>query len=289
MQMRIHGLRYETEASVQVNGSAWVPLNSATVTLLGNAAAYGGIGGGFGTLDMTVPLPSGAIVVGNNTINFRFNGTDGRTSGFRVLSFNFLDPHGNALVPSPAFVQDDPSTWQPPSTNAADIAAGQALWRGAALTAPKPTGPVPIQAKCSSCHAQDGRDLKYFNYSNYSIRARSVFHGLTAQQGDQIASYIRTLAVNNPGRPWNPPYQPGPGLDSKPVSEWSAGAGLDAVANSDQDQLNDIFSAGIQDSVFSAQGHLEPARDPGHVSDDGLERVASVRASDRRFWRRLRE
>ena len=256
MQMRVHGLRYDTEASVQVNGAAWVPLNTATVTLLGNAAAYGGIGGGFSTVDMTVPLPAGAIVAGNNTINFRFNGTDGRTSGFRVLSFNFLDPQGNALVPSAGFVQDDPTTWLPPSTIAADIAAGKALWSGAALTVPKSTGPVPIQAKCSSCHAQDGRDLKYFNYSNYSIVARSVFHGLTAQQGNQIASYIRMLPVNNPGRPWNPPYQPGPGLDSKPVNEWAAGAGLDAVANSDQDQLNDMFPAGIQDSVFAATSTL---------------------------------
>jgi len=256
MKMRIHGLRYDTEASVQVNGSAWVPLNTATVTLLGNGAAYGGIGGGFSTLDMTVPLPSGAIVAGNNTINFRFNGTDGITMGFRVLSFNFLDPQGNALVPPQAFVQDDPTTWQPPLNTAADIAAGQNLWFNAALTVPQPTGPVPIQARCTSCHTQDGRDLKYFNYSNYSIHARAVFHGLTAQQGDQIASYIRSLPVNNPGRPWNPPYQPGPGLDSLPVNEWAAGAGLDAVANSDQDQFNDMFPNGVQNSVFSAQGTL---------------------------------
>jgi hypothetical protein len=29
--------------------------------------------------------------------------------------------------------------------------------------------------------------------------------------------------------PWNPPYQPGPGLDAKPAVEWAAGAGLDSV------------------------------------------------------------
>jgi len=254
MQMRVHGVKYETEASVQVNGSTWVPLNSATVTLLGNAKAFGGIGGGFNTLDLTVPVPAGTIVAGNNTINFRFNATDGRTSGFRVLSFNFLDPNGKSLVPSTAFVQDDPSTWQPPFSDATNIAAGQALWRGASLTVPQSTGPASILATCGSCHTQDGRDLKYFNYSNNAIIARSVFHGLTAQQGQQIASYIRTLPVNNPGRPWNPPYQPGPGLDSQPVSNWAAGAGLDAVVNNYQDQLNDLFPGGIQDSVFSAQG-----------------------------------
>jgi hypothetical protein len=77
--------------------------------------------------------------------------------------------------------------------------------------------------------------LKYFNYSNWSIEARSVFHGLTPKQGQQIASYIRSLTLPAPvqARPWNPPYQPGPGMDSKPVSEWSAGAGLDAILETD--------------------------------------------------------
>ena len=256
LQMRIHGLKYETEASVQVNGSPWVPLNTATVTLLGNAKAYGGIGGGFSTLDLTVPLPAGAIVAGNNTVSFQFIATDGRTSGFRVLSFNFLDPNGNTLIPAASFVQDDPTTWQPPLNDANDIAAGQVLWQTAALTVPQPSGPVSIQATCGACHTQDGRDLKYFNYSNNSIIARSVFHGLTWNQGQQIASYIRSLSVNNPGRPWNPPYQPGPGLDSAPVNQWAAGAGLDAVATSNQDQLNDLFPNGIQSSVFSPSGAL---------------------------------
>ena len=90
-----------------------------------------------------------------------------------------------------------------------------------------------IKAHCSDCHSEDGRDLKYFNYSNNSIVVRSVFHGLTTAQGNQIASYIRSLNVPNPGRPWNPPYQPGPGLDSKPVTDWAAGAGLSAVLDSD--------------------------------------------------------
>jgi len=51
-----------------------------------------------------------------------------------------------------------------------------------------------MRAKCSDCHAQDGRDLKYFNYSNNSM-GRSIFHGLTAAQGDLIASYIRSLNI----------------------------------------------------------------------------------------------
>ena len=234
--LQIHGLKYQTEASVQVNSSAWIPINDTTVTLLGRAATYGGIGGGFTTLKLTLNLPAGAIVAGVNTLRFRFNGTDGVTSGFRVLNFNLLATDGTTLVSSSNFVQDNPSLWQPPSWLASDISAGQLLWSTANLTVPSG---APIRAKCASCHAQDGRDLKYFNYSNNSIRARAQFHGLTAQQGDQIASYIRTLSApaSIGGRPWNPPYQPGPGMDSKPVTEWAAGAGIDAVLDNDSDML----------------------------------------------------
>ena len=257
--LQVHDIKYETEASVQLNASPFVSINTQNVTLLGNAAAFGGIGGGFTTLEMTMDLslfPPGTLVAGANTITFRFDATDGRTSGYRVLAFNILSS-GTALVAPLAY--DDPSTWQPPLNDAADIAAGKALWYGTglpALTVPVSGNAVAIKARCTDCHAQDGRDLKYFNYSNYSIQVRSIFHGLTAQQGDQIASYIRSLDMPSPGRPWNPPYQPGPGLDSQPVENWSAGAGLDAVMDTDQDMQNAMFPNGITPALFAANGSL---------------------------------
>ncbi|PWU11818.1 MAG: hypothetical protein C5B51_01935 [Terriglobia bacterium] len=238
VSMQIHGLQYQTQASLQVNNSTWLPINSSTVNLTQQELAYGGIGGGFHTLQMTMSLPQGLLTSGLNTISFRFNGTDGRVSGFRVLSFNIVGSNGSGLIPAQAFTQEDPNSWQAPSTNPSDISAGKTLWYQAPLTVPTSNGNVSIQTHCTSCHAQDGRDLKYFNYSNNSIRARSMFHGLTAQQGDQIASYIRTLSIPNPGRPWNPPYQPGPGLDSQPVENWAAGAGLTAVLSRDADMLS---------------------------------------------------
>ncbi len=255
--MQIHGLRFDGEASVQVNNSAWMSISNNSVTLGGNALAYGGIGGGFSTLKMTLQLPSGSVRAGANTVTFRFNQTDGRVSGFRVLAFNIQAADGSLLIPSSTFVNDDPNTWQPPSSSTSDIAAGQALWHSAPLTAPLAGGGTKtILAHCSDCHAQDGRDLKYFNYSNNSIQARAVFHGLTAQQGAQIASYIRSLNVANPGRPWNPPYQPGPGLDEQPVIDWAAGAGLGAVLDTDQEMVNAIFPSGFQSSVFSPSSVL---------------------------------
>lgn len=237
LQMRINGLEYETQASVQVNNSGWIPITSAAMTA-GLQQNYGGIGGGFSTLKFAIVLPAGTVVQGNNTVAFRFNGTDGSSSGFRVLNFNFLGAGGKILIPSTTFVQDNPAQWKPPLNDATDIAAGYKLWQTASLTTPVVgSSTQPILAHCMDCHSEDGRDLKYFNYSNSAIETRAAFHGLNATQGMQIASYIRSLNLPSPGRPWNPPYQPGPGLDAKPVSQWSAGAGIGAVLNSDAAML----------------------------------------------------
>ncbi|HTS46439.1 MAG TPA: hypothetical protein VMH05_00760 [Bryobacteraceae bacterium] len=241
--LQIHGLKYETEASVQVNGGAWIPINTSTIKYQDNAGLWGGIGGGFATFTVTLNLPSGSINTGNNTIVFAFNGTDGVTSGYRILNFNILAVDGTQLVSQSSFSWDNPATWQPPLNDPADIQAGQTLWKTGAL---KSASGTALVAKCADCHTQDGRDLKYFNYSNYSIRVRSMFHGLSAQQGDQIASYIRSLNVPAPenARPWNPPYQPGPGLDSQPVANWAAGAGLDAVLTDDAQEIPYVYPSG---------------------------------------------
>ena len=243
--LQMNGLEYDTEASVQVNNGAWMPLSNHTVTLQGMGGAYGGIGGGFSRLTMTIALPVSLVAPGQNTIKFRFNGTDGNSSGFRVLAFNLQQPLGKNLISSSQFVQDNPAAWRAPSTNAADISAGQTLWRTATLKQPSPgSSPHVLKAHCMDCHAQDGRDLKYFNYSNQSIEARAAFHGLTAAQGLQIASYIRSLNLPAPGRPWDPPYQPGAGMDSKPVNQWAAGAGLNAQLASDAAMLPSLAPGG---------------------------------------------
>src|SRR5205085_3214352 len=119
----------------------------------------------------------------------------------------------------------------------------------------------PIRARCADCHARDGRDLKYFGFSNESIIARSSFHGLSDLEGRQIASYIRSLPVPSPGRPWNPPYQPGPGLDAQPVANWAAGAGLNWVADSDSAILPFIFAPSGDLAGQSGQDAIASAPD----------------------------
>ncbi len=261
LYLQVHGLRYQGQASFQLNSAGWLPINDTTMTYLGLGGVYGGIGGGFNTLKMTTPVPASSLHSGANTISFRFNGTDGVSSGYRVLAFNLQDSSGMQLISSSNFVQTDPNSWQPPSTKASDISAGQTLWQSAPLTVPTSTGAKAILARCSDCHAQDGRDLKYFNYSNTSIQTRAAFHGLTAQQGIQIASYIRSINVNNPGRPWNPPYQPGPGMDSQPVANWAAGAGLDAVLESDAEMQPYIMPGGST-AGWAANQYLNPRETP---------------------------
>jgi hypothetical protein len=240
--MQVHGLGYTGMMSVQVNTSAWLPLNNDTVAVAEPGKSYGGIGGGFSTLKVTLPLPAGVVVEGANTIRFRFNHSDGVVSGFRVLAFNLLASDSGRVLEPDAFMQDDPSTWTPPLRDSDSIQAGKDLWQNAQLMASSLQNAQPISAHCSDCHAHDGRDLKYFSFSNASIIARSRFHGLSALQGQQIASYIRSLPVPSPGRPWNPPYQPGPGLDARPIANWAAGAGLSWVLDDDSGALPFIFT-----------------------------------------------
>jgi len=237
LSLQIHNLRYSQQASIQVNSSPWLPLKNDTVSVAEPAKTFGGIGGAFATLAFTLRLPHDSLLSGRNTIRFRFNHTDGLSSGYRVLSLNLLSATGAPLLDPATFLEDSPDFWTAPHPDPSSIQAGKVLWNSAPLVASDlPNSPL-IKATCADCHAQDGRDLKYFNFSNASIIARSRFHGLSALQGEQIASYIRSFSLPSPGRPWNPPYQPGPGLDRQPASSWSAGAGLMWVLPSDADAL----------------------------------------------------
>ena len=264
--MQIHNLAYPGMASVQVNDSDWISLDNRTASVAEPGKSYGGIGGGFSTLKLTLPLPASAARDGANAIRFRFNRSDGIVSGFRVLAFNLMDVEGKPLLAPETFAEEDPTAWAPPLSDSNSISTGAALWQTAPLIASSLPGSRIINAHCADCHAQDGRDLKYFGFSNASIIARSRFHGLSELQGRQIASYIRTLRVPSPGRPWNPPYQPGPGLDARPVANWAAGAGLASVLDDDNATLPYLFgndiTAQVTRKVFQPDGNLNAREIP---------------------------
>lgn len=256
------------KATMTVNGGNAIALKHFTenevvygngsITILGGAAHYGGIGGGFRTVKMMVPVSN--LQVGNNQVSFEFLDAIPPSIGFRIVDFNVLTNGSinNKVLAPERFIQDNPENWVPPLSSASDIEAGRQLWKqrnhlydpwvdrldGQAGNAGPMTG--NIKASCADCHAADGRDLKYFNFSNQSIVERSKFHSLSEQQGQKIASYIRQLdiPVVSQARPWNPTYQPGPGLDNKPVYEWAAGAGMSAVLDDDADMAPYLFPNG---------------------------------------------
>jgi hypothetical protein len=185
-----------------------------------------------------------------NTITFRFNDLNGLTIGYRVLDIGVVKSNYTDLTLHTKKVQDDPSKWKPYSTDPARINNGSNKWYTAVIS----HNGVPIKATCNDCHVDGGYDLKYFNYSNKSIVLRSTaLHSLSLQDAQDIASFIRSINIpyEEKGRPWNPPYQPGPGMDSKPVRSWAAGAGLDWVLRNDMDTLTNIFPNGTASGLVN--------------------------------------
>jgi hypothetical protein len=258
----------KVKATVRVNGGSAIALKHYTagasvvgnsrIEVIGGEGAYGGIGGAFRTVRMKVPVTG--LVTGVNTLTFEHVNPAPPSIGFRIIELNLLrgGSLSNRVLADAAFLKDDPTTWTPPSTSATDISAGKALWvkRGSLYDpgvdamdgAPNRAGALDggIVASCSDCHASDGRDLAYFNFSNRSIIERSYYHGLSRQDGGRVASYIRSLGlpVVQAARPWNPTYQPGPGLDARPVYEWAAGAGVDAILDTDSQMAPYLFPGG---------------------------------------------
>ncbi|MEM9873859.1 MAG: hypothetical protein AAF928_03135 [Myxococcota bacterium] len=247
LHLRVHGLAYEGAASLRWNDGDFTPLANEHITFPDNQ--YGGQGGGYHTLRFRLPVAAFPDFDSSRTeqaLSFRFNGTDGENIGFRVLRIDVRDEAGASLLPAGTFQSDDPDRWAPPIDTPEAIAEGQQLWNEAAIK-DRPGG-KDITATCAGCHAAGGEDLEYFAYSNRSIVQRSIFHELSEEQGQRIASYIRSLrearGIERLGRPYNPPYQPGPGLEGKDVAYWAAGAGIEAVADSEAATLEAMFPEG---------------------------------------------
>ncbi len=256
------------KAMVKVNDGDAIPLKkfieseqtfgNNQISLLDGSIHYGGIGGGFRTVKMMVPTSS--FKQGLNTVTFTHRDAIPPSIGYRIVDFNVLADGSidNKLLSSSQIQLENPSLWLPPFDDEMAIEEGRQLWNakdilhdpwvdrldGQMNRNGSMTG--DIKASCASCHARDGRDLKYFNFSNHSIVERSKFHGLTEEQGQKIASYIRQLniPVTERARPWNPTYQPGAGMDSVPIYEWAAGAGMDAVLDNDKDMKPFLFPNG---------------------------------------------
>ena len=251
---------YDTKASFRINDGVWVDINNQNFRAFWPERNFTGptgpIGGPWSVLRGMLSIEeTGPVVSGANTIEFRFNGAlDNESSGYYVVELDLRSHRDAPSALSNSFTSPDYTTWAPPEGfgGGSDIAAGGALWVERNRLISDPNTGQSISASCADCHFQDGSDLKHFNFSNQSIIARSVFHGLSQTEGKQIAAYIRSRDLNYPsgydlntcgGRPWNPPYQPGPGVDSnnRPGKCWSAGAGVEWVMDNDWDAIPYLF------------------------------------------------
>ncbi len=294
LYLKIHNIKFGGQVSIRINNGEWTSLYNDNVSFPDYEKSHMGIGGMNPTLRMLVPVDTADIVSGgSNNVQFRLNGTDGQTTAIRVLEFDFMDSTGTRILGASYFTQEDPALWTPPSSDPTDISAGQALWSSRGILKNDPITNVAIRASCADCHFDDGGDLKYFNYSNETIIARAQFHGLPHADGEQIASYIRQLdlglptGMTAPGRPWNPPFQPGPGTDpvdtdtqlEKDIkaAAWMAGRGLDAVADGAEDVINALMPDGT--------GHGQVAEVMDHLATlSTRETPSSVQFPDWNQW-----
>jgi hypothetical protein len=259
------------KASIRLNDGAWVDVTDDVADCYFPESEWECIDGPYHTVRFEIPISElGALRDGANTLAFRFNWAAPSNSptshgdvstGYRILDVQLRTSAGADAIDGTELVWDDPASWTAPAgyDTPAAIEAGQALWHRRDHLVEGWVGP-DIRASCADCHADDGRDLAYFAFSNHSIVQRSRYHGLSEEQGAQIAAYIRSYTLRDPdtgdaydppGRPWAPPYQPGPTArgtrdegaprdTGRPFSEvsgqlWAAGAGVDWSLDRDAD------------------------------------------------------
>lgn len=272
----------KVKASVRILGNTspsdtripWTDITDATVSLPDAERIHGGIDGGFYTTHITLALDAstrGRLVAapGINRVQFRFNGTDGESNGFRVVDVQFRDAQGQQRDRQGTVTVDPKLERTAGAAYTADVDAGRTLWYARDNNRKSSIVDRTIHAACAQCHAENGRDLEYFNYSNAAIEARARFHGLSAVQAAQIVAYLRYSLRDVPfaalARPWNPPYQPGPGMEcTGPACEidWAAGAGLDAVLDNPSDAVAALFGKPVGNPLALTQADIDRVMDP---------------------------
>lgn len=281
--MQVHNLSYASKGRMRINSGSWIDLNNDNndITLAYPESELEGIGGSRSTIRFEVAVSG--IVTGSNTVDFEFQTGNNISSGWSVLDFEVRRSDDSEATNPADFVEVDPDTWTPISSDAGDIAAGENLFNNATLF--DPLLGKNIRATCGDCHTESGMDLVYFNYSDKRIIERSKFHNLSQSEGEQIASWVRSLQASmpNPGRVWSPVYQPGPGLDSQPVEEWAAGVGVNGVLDDDLETLDYIFPAGEDRTVCDTDATINIRNIPLAIQFfDWNEWLPPIHPSD--FW-----
>ena len=109
LEIQVHNVRWDGQASVKVNNMATTVINNTNCYVPNAIAnAWGGITGGFDVVTCRIlRLPANTVTQGANTITWYYNGTDGRVAGYRVLSFQLIDSTPTNLIPAAEFYYTD--------------------------------------------------------------------------------------------------------------------------------------------------------------------------------------
>ena len=241
--LKLHHVTATNEASLSINGGAWLPLDRSHTVPQGSAAWLNGIGGALELVAVTVP--SATFTPGqSNQFRFRLDNSDGISLGYRVLEINFADVSGQLLFP-----RLKPTTLVSPELGGGDAVNGSNVWFTATLVSS--WNGTNTLSHCTDCHAEHGEDLRYFGFSDNSIYQRCQLHGLDDASARDVVAYINSLPDAKQSAAWNPPYQPGPGLDSLPAQQWAAGAGMEWVLDHDNDTFGYLFGTNAPSFTFT--------------------------------------
>lgn len=207
---------------------------------------------------VSVGSEAGQLTTGSNTLDFLYFGPlDSLSSGYDVFIFDFLKSgyeyrgggvfSNRVLLTDEGYTFDEDMSAYSASRETDDINAGRVLWKSGTLVNDPLMDRSTIASVCQDCHDDYGVDVSLFHPATDIVK-RSMFHGLTRAEGQQIAAYLYHVAdsiglfdpTNPPGRSWNPVQQPGPGLDQRTTAEWMAGAGWENIIN-DTEMFAEVF------------------------------------------------
>jgi hypothetical protein len=197
-------------------------------------------------------------VIDSNTFTFAIPETDGKQAGTKTYAGVKV---AKLIVDVDDFTEENVNSWTAPTGSNAPN--GATRWAANDLLSPEFPGQA-ITASCAECHAKNGLDLKYFNYSNHSIIVRSMFHGLTEQQGKDIAAYIRGNPSSNPGRPYNAAYQPCPAAVTASAYDWAGACTYRDVLPSNAGMIEELFGSSIEAADWN------PTRNGAHFAQQRI-------------------
>ncbi len=197
-------------------------------------------------------------VVDSDTFTFTISDSNGKQAGTKNYAGVKV---AKLIVDVDDFTWENVNSWTAPTgSNAGN---GATRWAANDLLSPEFPGQV-ITASCAECHTKNGLDLKYFNYSNDSIIKRSIFHGYTEQEGKDIAAYIRANTSSNPGRPYNPVYQPCPNATVVSAYDWAGACTYRDVLPNNAGMIEELFGSSIEASDWN------PTRTGAHFAQQRI-------------------